>query len=213
MKDRETNIELLRILMMLWIILSHYSSHGGLYDSQKMNVGGALAVLFIVGGKIGVNVFVLIMGYFMIEASFRIIHLIKIEMAVLFYSIVFGVITWLCVPNKTWNFISIKNMVFPTLTNASDGYWFVTCYLAVMILSPFINKLVLGLHKYEYELLLAILFIFISIIPSLFQSVPLYDGNTAVFLLMYLTGGYLKKYDTIKINKRVLISLIIGACE
>ena len=62
-KSRECNFELLRIISMLMIIMHHYVIHNNL-----INIGifqnKVIAIFFAIGGKVGVNLFIMISGYY-----------------------------------------------------------------------------------------------------------------------------------------------------
>ena len=69
---RQSNIELLRIVAMLLIIAHHFSLHGGFVFSTASITVNRLWIQFIqIGGEIGINVFVLISGYFLILPPLR----------------------------------------------------------------------------------------------------------------------------------------------
>lgn len=63
---RETGIELLRILAMLGIMASHFAYYGA--GGGGAGAGGLWLALLQAGGKLGVDIFVLISGYFLIKA-------------------------------------------------------------------------------------------------------------------------------------------------
>ena len=66
-KHRNTNIELLRIISILMIVLSHYSVHSGI-SRNMLSLGWNRFLLEITSlGNIGVIFFVLITGYYSIE--------------------------------------------------------------------------------------------------------------------------------------------------
>lgn len=68
-KIRESNIELLRIVAMFMIVVSHYVLHSGI-DYNSMSIGFNRVILEIANlGDIGVIVFVLITGYFSINSK------------------------------------------------------------------------------------------------------------------------------------------------
>ena len=77
-KERNSNLELLRIISMLLIIMHHYSIHGFspniLYYSSNKYILDFLSL----EGKLGVNCFILISGYFMINQKFTIKKLLSI---------------------------------------------------------------------------------------------------------------------------------------
>ncbi len=130
----------------------------------------------------------------MCESSFKVLKIVKLEMAVLFYSIGYYVIACFIWHIDTVNYLSFRNAVLPSLTNLGTEYWFVPCYFAVVLVSPFLNKMLETLEQTQLRKLLLILLLFISIIPTVLQSVSWYDGNIALFIFLYFIGAYLKKY-------------------
>lgn len=72
LKIRNSNLELLRIVSMILIIMHHYAVHGG-FDllNTELDLNRIWIQILSIGGKIGVNCFVLITGYFMINSKFK----------------------------------------------------------------------------------------------------------------------------------------------
>ena len=69
-QKRQSNIELLRIITMIMIVAHHFSVHGNFDFPINTVTINRLWIQFIqIGGKIGVDVFVLISGYFLITAD------------------------------------------------------------------------------------------------------------------------------------------------
>lgn len=63
-----SNFELLRIVSMVLIIAHRYTLHSGFsFDTASISLRRFLSF----GGKIGVNLFVLISGYFLLNSAFR----------------------------------------------------------------------------------------------------------------------------------------------
>lgn len=85
MLKRNSNIELLRILSMIMIILGHCNIYGN-YDIANMN---HFFNKFVIGntylGNLGVIIFVITTGYFMIQKEIRTKKVILFELQVLFY--------------------------------------------------------------------------------------------------------------------------------
>ena len=151
----------------------------------------------------------MITGYFMVEANFKITRIIKLQLAVLFYSIVWFVIAVNILKVETVSYLSVRDAILPSLVNKSTLYWFVPCYLGLQLLAPFLNRLIASINQKQFGLLLSILGFFICIVPSVLQSQPWYDGNMFLFALLYFIGAYLHKYGTriLKINGFVLCGL------
>ena len=60
---RESNLELLRIIMMILIVAHHFALHGGFdYPKEVVSLNRLWIQLMTIGGKLGVDVFVLISG-------------------------------------------------------------------------------------------------------------------------------------------------------
>ena len=94
-KERESGIELFRIITMLLIIAHHYVVNSGVID--KILVGEMTAnklFLIIYGGfgKIGINCFVLITGYFMCTQKISFRKFLKLVCEILFYNIIIYIV-------------------------------------------------------------------------------------------------------------------------
>ena len=84
-KERFSNIELLRIFAMLLIIAFHYAFKGG-FVYESLSVNKMIINVLTMFGELGVNLFVLISGYFMINGTFRWKKVISICLQVYFYN-------------------------------------------------------------------------------------------------------------------------------
>lgn len=140
-------------------------------------------------GKAGVNLFCLIMGYFGIRSEFKIKKAIQLEAQVIFYSL-FGLCIALIFKSKL-SFSAIVVTFFPIIFNQ---YWYITAYIMVYILSPFLNKALLELNEVQYRRLIAIMMTFWCIIPffSLQENSGLFWNQFIWFIVMYDIGGYLR---------------------
>lgn len=67
-QTRKSNLELLRIFAMLLIVAHHFAVHTNFqFPSSFTTINRAWIQFIVIGGKIGVNIFVLISGYFMVN--------------------------------------------------------------------------------------------------------------------------------------------------
>ncbi len=166
---RRSNFELLRIVAMLMIIAHHVSFHGGfIFNSSVFSVNHLWIDIFYIGGKVGVNIFFLISGYFLIESKgITINKIIKFWSQLLFYSVTMFVILYLLgrFPNMNISgFIyELFKSFFPVITEA---WWFASVYFLLYIFSPFINRFLKSLDKKDYRLMLIIMTFFWSIVPT-----------------------------------------------
>lgn len=194
---RCSNFELLRIFAMLLIVLSHLSGHGIrssvtlLNDTFFHQINNTLLFMFGFSGKIGVNIFLLISGYFLVNKMFTPQNFLKIYVMTIFYSLMFLCLSFVigCHSVKT---ISIIQSIFPIGGNA---YWFITNYLVLFIFLDYINCFLKQLSKNDYQKLLLICFVLWSIIPTITIKANYGFSLLNWFLFVYSIGAYLKIYN------------------
>lgn len=204
---KQGNFELLRIFSMILIILHHYSIHGGLFSNSSTISSQLIANLLIIGGKVGVNLFVLISGYFLIESKFKIQKVLKLLFQIVFYTILLFIGIYFITGNFYLGNISI--LFKPISLNL---YWFITAYLEMYILSPFIRKALENVSKAQYQSLLILFGIFLSVIPTFFNGSNLVWGNGIWFVYVFAIGGYIKKYEITLFNKKgncIILSILL----
>lgn len=188
---RNSSFELLRIIAMLMIIGHHFVVHGGFLDTSTVN--GWILTFLEFGGKFGVIIYILISGYFMVTAKFTFRKLFKLWCEVWFYSVVLYIIS-IFLPNFRFSARGLVTALFPVLM---VEWWFVTYYIFLYLLSPFINKLVKALSKSEYGWLIVLLLF-------LYTALRLSIGISSIFLMfiiIYLIGGYLRLHPIKKMQK------------
>lgn len=204
-KQRKSNIELLRIFAMVLIILHHYALHGGLSSISGFGVNKYIGIICLIGGKLAVNLFVLISGYFLIESEFEVKKVLKLILQAYCYSVAFFIGYVFLKGNVSGDIIKLT--VFPF---TSKAYWFLLPYICVYVLSPFINKLIKCISQKELLILIGILvFLFSGIGFFIYDSNLM--GNLEWFVLLYLIGAYIRLYDFKRFSKKAIACFsIIG---
>lgn len=86
--ERNALIELLRVILMLMIISSHYSAHGDYEQFTIARLSWQTFVLQVLafGGKIANNAFILITGYYLISSKINYKRVLHLLMEMFFYS-------------------------------------------------------------------------------------------------------------------------------
>lgn len=199
MKKRQANFELLRIIAMYMVVVMHYLNH----TVDSMFFGGGLsglrtaAILLDSLCIAAVNVYVLISGYFLSAAPFSWRRVVRLIAQTLFYTVLiplllaaFGVLP----ASEAFSIYHIWNSIFPV---QSGHYWFVTAYAVMVLFSPVLNAALEKLDQKELRWVLAALLLFFctgkSFSPIQF-SVDRYGYDFGWFLVLYLIGGYIRKY-------------------
>ena len=193
MKNRESNVELARIISMMMIIGLHYlnADMGGVLGNVEYgSINYLVAHLFESVFIVGVNIFVLITGYFLIDKEYvKVKNIINLYIIMIFYNIVFLVI-------GIWSgevTFSIKECILSILPFLGGRRWFVQTYILLYVISPFLNVMLRGLSKRGYRLLLFIEII-VVIWASFLPNSPINDNGYGIlnFIILYSISGYIK---------------------
>lgn len=184
---RDSNIELLRIVSMMLIILFHFSVHGPWPADGVLATDVAVGVLAF-GGKLGVNCFVLITGYFMTRSSVRMASVARVVLETWFYS--WGLLILFAVAQP--ELVTQARLEKAVLPLVSGEYWFITNFVALMVVSPFLNLLFDRLSRRGKSRLAAIGFVTISVLPTLTTFNPL-GSDLLWFFYLYLMGGWIRE--------------------
>ncbi|MBO5954994.1 MAG: acyltransferase [Clostridia bacterium] len=201
--ERHSNFELLRIICMVLIVAHHFSCHAD-YVSTISSINSVVIKTLIVGGRLGVNVYVLISGYFLINSKFNIKKIVKIVVQVLFYSLLIYFIL-LASGQIKFSLETLFKMVFPILTSQ---YWFITCYVLMLILSPFINVCLKNCTQNQHLTLIFIL-LFVQILMPLFFYTNLML-NVGWFITLYIISAYFRLYPhKIFNNNKIMVPIAL----
>jgi len=209
MAARNSVIESLRIFAMFAIVLSHYCLHGGMFSDQSNSVSSLVLAAGASWGKWGVDLFVLITGFFLSAATCKeklIKHILKYCVQVWTTSILCVV----CFALYSRSHIGLKVLISALFPIGYNMWWFATAYFVLLILSPFLNVLLSSLSKQQHKnMIIAMLLLWSVPVLLLPKSSYDYAENTSLFLMLYAIGGYIRKYNTIE-QKRPWIFYSIG---
>ena len=191
---RDSNIELLRIISMFLIICFHYAYKNN-YQYTVLNMNTILVKSVWFWGELGVNIFMLITGYYLSKSKFSIKKFILVILEVLFYNMI------LCFIGEGvgYNIFEKKLLLFcPIILNQ---YWFITVYLLIYILSPTYNILINNLDKRNYQKMILVTLLLWCIIPTIFgvffnsSENMLYYNRFIWLTIIYFIGAYIRKFD------------------
>lgn len=192
-KIRNSNIEFLRIICMLMIIAGHvmmnHKTHYSLTDIDEI-----IKLFFRGAFCVAVNAFVLISGYFGIRfKKDKLIHLI---IQTFFYSSTFMIIAVLL----GWHTVNLRTDFFAFIPILTKQYWFVTCYVILYIISPWLNIWVDSFDRISYKKFLIAGFFIVYVWPtfSYLINAPQFIGDAGYgivnFAYLYMLGRYFRLY-------------------
>lgn len=187
--QRNSNVEMLRILIMYGILLWHVTMHGFGFSEIKGNetieyeFANSLCVAMFAPC---VNLFVLISGYY--GMKFRARTLARFEAQAIFYSISLAAAAWLFFGNQS---IKSLNVIFPIV---GFRWWFLTIYITLLIIAPIVNEGISKLTKRQHLVIIILLFFLNGICSFLKQTRA--GGDLSSFIHLYLIGQYLYRYKS-----------------
>ncbi len=208
-KQRNSNIELLRIFSMLAIVFHHFSVHRNFY-SGSLSVNSLYLMFIQMGGKISVVCFTVISGYFLINSNgLKITKLLKMWLQLITWSLLVYAVSEIS-RGGTFNLYELFCALTPV---SSEQWWYASAYFVMFLLSPFLNKGLRALSQKQYITLLIIETLMWSVLGIItFRG---FQSNYLVSLIYYYTiGGYFKLYkDDLSIGKgrNIAAIAVLGA--
>lgn len=186
MVERQSNFELLRIVSMMIVIIHHYliampatiSTNPSLLDVLKFS----LRI-----GEVGVACFVLITGYFLVDARFSLRKLFKFALQV-----------WLCgVGCLLFTYFSGISVIegkyiWKSILPFRSLNWFANAYLLLYLAFPILNWFMKALTKKQLTVFMLIAGAVLTVLPAF----TFYEhGNQRIMVMyLYMIGAYWRKY-------------------
>lgn len=201
-QQRRPNFEVLRVLAILGIVVQHFCGHGlngflGRYRVGEYAVdeaGDCLAWLFTQSayflGQAGVNIFVLITGYFLCRRlTWRWRGMLGVSAATIFYTTIIYAVALTCgTAPLEW-----KDCLDCLMPIPMEHHWFIRTYLALLIIAPLLARAVSGLSRRTFTIILVALIVLHS---CYIWGKTFSEGGRDLpwFVVLFLTGAYLRNY-------------------
>lgn len=199
--QRNSNIELLRCILMVQIVFYHLLVHGingtffQFFDWQPLPTT-RIETFFLLLCMYPVDCFIIISGYYGIEIvkgeEIKFSRLLKTYLPLFFYSVLFATIALL--RNK----IGIKDFAYSFLPVMQSNYWFASCYIILVVLSPILNVIFEQFYKKKPFIIGFIILGFINFILTNTKFSELMGfGANRLFMVIYcyFVGRFLKAYE------------------
>lgn len=141
-KVRSSNIELMRIVLMVIIIMHHYVVNSGIING--VNLGDLTPnLLFLqywgMWGKTAINAYVMVSGYFLCTSSLTWQKYVKLLLQILFYQFVIYAVL-LCLGYATLAPKEMFKTVFALFYGAGNS--FVSSFMLFYLFVPYLNKII-----------------------------------------------------------------------
>lgn len=217
--QRESGIELLRIIALFFVIMIHYCDKALPLINNNINMNVMLLARSL--SSCAVDVFILISGYFMVKSNKRVIGKpINIIAQVVYRNLlIYGLLILLGLKTLELNYFAFR------LVPAS---YYPIFFVVLYLISPYINVLLINLSSKALRSFVVIIFLLFSIWPTLVDvSQELFDYqwfglspigawgnqqgfNIVNFIVLYCIGAWLCLNEiSIPSKKKNLIGIIV----
>lgn len=212
--NRNSNIELLRIISMLMIVGYHLAYYG-VWKEQIWMEGAELnrwvICMLFPGGQVGVAAFFIISGYFLVDKVA--ISLKRIICELFFYGALSTaiMICYLLIQRKTFGMARlelINTIVHFLIDPYLSTWWFPTTYIVLLLMAPVINSVLRRLNS--RGMTVVFLYCWIVIFGLATDETLFYELHKA--LMFYVAGAFIRKADVPKVLKHrwVIISIAVS---
>lgn len=205
-RNRDSNLEILRILCILAIIGDHFTGQASISEW-----GGLWQDLFYCAvtslSRVACSVFIIISAWFSIDRGVKIKKILHIWLMVITYSV--ALTLFMYVRGKAGK-ENLYISFFPVL-GSSSSLWFAGYYILLMLLSPMLNLTLEKMNRSISEFVLFFLSIFVVLYPTISARLGVFSSDLFVLIFLYLLTGYIKKYrnDLPKSKRFVLAGISI----
>lgn len=214
-KKRQCFVEALRILACFFVIVNHTNS--GIFYKLAPSATWFASVFYFFAAKTAVPVFLMISGYTMLDRqdsyqkTFG--RFLRFACTLILFSGFYYIAGYLTGDTDR---IGIKDFVSRIFGGpVTVSYWYLYLYLGVILMLPFLQKLVSTFQKTDFHVYFLVSGLFFAVWPVIAHyipaltvtkefSLPLFNS----YICMLLLGCYLKRY--FKPSKRIRYLGIAG---
>lgn len=194
-KVRDTNFELLRIILMYIIIAHHLVVNSGirnLYNFQSSPFNTMFLELWGMWGKTAVNVFVLISGYFMCVSRLTWQRVLKLWLEIKFYRIIIY-IGCLFMGYEFFSIGRVFKIIFNNICNLNNS--FTASFLAFYLFIPFYNFVIDKMERKRLLQLIGLLLLMFTVSSTFFFNGYVFN-YVGWYMTLYFIAAYIRIYPT-----------------
>jgi len=197
-KMRQSNMELLRIIAMLLVMVVH-ANFRALPVPTAMEINAAPMSKFLMFfteaiSVIAVDLFILLSGWFGIRPKAK--RLGELLFQVLFFGVFAIGVCAIFAPGRLATTQADGSVMSRLLMLGENDYWFVKTYVALYLISPVLNAFIAHATQRQFASLLIVYFVFQSIFGWMFNSTRWLAAGYSLpsFAALYMLARYMRLY-------------------
>ncbi len=224
-KQRESGIELLKVISIFLIVLCHVTNtlQGGAcnesvlgefvlnYSKPGSGITNLILSIILYSGMLGNLIFIVSSSWFLVDrnkCNYK--KLLRIFIDVFVISILCLLATGMY---TGFSKITHKDIIYSFLPNYFANNWYITYYIVIALISPGLNWIIKNLNQQSHFILSIVLFALIFILG--FVTGPAFNNLLITWISIYFIVAYFKLYgekfcDSIKPNVILVIIGLLG---
>ena len=194
-KHRSSNLELFRVICMMMIVAHHYVVNSGLITEEgpiTMNptsVNSLFLSVFGAWGKVGINCFMMITGYYMCTSKITFRKFLKLMGQIYLYKwLIFGAL--FVAGYETFSLHRVFGLLMPI---GALEHNFTSCFVVFWLTIPFLNIFLHNITKRQHELLLILSFGCYTLMGTIPYFKIMFNYVTW-FVILYFLASYIRLY-------------------
>ncbi len=196
---RMENLELLRCLAMMMVVVLHYLGKGNLLPEltgESIGSTGVAAWALEAFCIVAVNVYMMISGYFLSASSFKLSRLLQLYLQVWVYSAGFGLLAAVTgiLPAAEVDIHYFLSLLFPI---SMGHYWFMTAYVFLYLLLPLIGAGLRRMNKEQMQVTIGLLLLTFCLLKTLLPVRLEEDGqgyDCLWYVCVFVVAAYIRRF-------------------
>lgn len=216
---RRIDLEIIRIIAILCVLINHTATNS--YVSKDMYNSGTWYIIYLLlaaTSRIAVPLFFMVSGALLLHRKESIREIIKHRVAKYLLIIMgFSIIQFLfqaMLGYVSVNSADIHKWLVAMYTNSVIvPYWFLYAYLGVMLMLPFLRRMVINMQAEEFEYLIILHLIFFGLLPLIESYLQIDHINISIPLacelplFYFIIGYYVDKKLQVSSHSMVLLGI------
>ncbi len=200
-QKRNVALDYLKTIAVVYVVILHVNGYvAAFYQKENYSVFAKYLYYLLEATAIpSIHLFVLIGSYFMISKTSSLKSFIRVYSQTWLITIFGLLVACFIVPKE----LSIGGVFLSIFPFSQRAYWFVSTYLVLILLSPFLNVVISNVSNRELCKLTGVLFVLTCVLPFIslgvfVKSVSVWSKDSLLlFVLLYFMAAVIKKNETL----------------